>query len=807
MDKIISVWRGDSTPPTDYHLWIKTDGSTFVNVGGTWNELSSPTDLEDLKTKVTTAYGIVSTSEFNEFLTNEKKRIAAETQRDKNETIRKKSESSRISQEGKRQSEEYIRITSEKKRISQENTRQTQETTREANEAIRKDNESNRQSEETNRVNTENTRVSQEATRQANEALRINAENDRVSVEKIRVETETSRVNAEANRVNTENTRVSQEATRQTQENTRISNESTRQTNEETRKNNETLRISNETSRKSAESGRVTAESARVKAETGRVSAENARVAAETKREAAETNREKAVDEAVTNAKTATSATETATANAKEATEAANTATANTNAAIESANKAADNANDAAEASRNATDEASKVNIEVSDDDIITITDRKGTQRQMIFYAASEDLASYGIEFDTTVSNPACTRIGNMDYHKSLPVHSLMKGCLLDDDGNIVKYLDPSDWTGETRDGSEGQVMVEIPQHYRKFETDGTKRRVKISTQPLAGFHKVPKMYVSAYQAALDRTNLKLCSIVNTDAQYRGGNNNAGYDGTYRSFLGMPATVVNRTNFRKYARARKADSTEWNCMTYDIQKTLYWLFVIEYATLNSQATYNAALTDEGYHQGGLGAGVTNISNWSDYNGTYPIIPCGVTDSLGNTTGVVTHNVIAADGESTYYAAPVPRYRGVENPFGHLWQWTDGINVRIAPDEANGGDGLSKVYVCSDPAKFTDTSYDGYTYVGDEARSNGWAKEVIFGEYGEIMPKAVGGGSNTYFCDYHYTAIPTSANSLRGVLFGGFANGGTGAGFACAGSNYAPSGAGTPVASRLCFIPE
>ena len=538
---------------------------------------------------------------------------------------------------------------------------------------------------------------------------------------------------------------------------------------------------------------------AQSKANTAAANANAATEAAKTATSEAQT--------ATANAKTATSATETATANAKEATEAANTATANTNAAIESANKAADNANDAAEASRNATDEASKVNIEVSDDDIITITDRKGTQRQMIFYAASEDLASYGIEFDTTVSNPACTRIGNMDYHKSLPVHSLMKGCLLDDDGNLVKYLDPSDWTGETRDGSEGQVMVEIPQHYRKFETDGTKRRVKISTQPLAGFHKVPKMYVSAYQAALDRTNLKLCSIVNTDAQYRGGNNNANYDGTYRSFLGMPATAVSRTNFRKYARARKADSTEWNCMTYDIQKTLYWLFVIEYATLNSQATYNATLTDDGYHQGGLGAGVTNMSNWGGYNVTYPIIPCGVTDSLGNTTGVVTHNVIASDGESTHYAAPVPRYRGVENPFGHLWQWTDGINVRIAPDEANGGDGLSKVYVCSDPAKYTDTSYDGYTYVGDEARSNGSVKEVIFGEYGEIMPKAVGGGSNTYFCDYHYTAIPTGANSLRGVLFGGNAFSGAIAGFACADSGNAPSRANAYVASRLCFIPE
>ena len=73
------------------------------------------------------------------------------------------------------------------------------------------------------------------------------------------------------------------------------------------------------------------------------------------------------------------------------------------------------------------------------------------------------------------------------------------------------------------------------------------------------------------------------------DADYRGGNNNTAYDGTYRTFLGRPATGISRTNFRNYARKRKAGSTEWNCMTYDIQKELYWLFVIEYATLNSQA--------------------------------------------------------------------------------------------------------------------------------------------------------------------------------------------------------------------------
>ena len=419
-----------------------------------------------------------------------------------------------------------------------------------------------------------------------------------------------------------------------------------------------------------------------------------------------------------------------------------------------------------------------------------------------------EEQCSYGIERDITVSSPTCTRIGSTDLHKSLPVHSRMKGCLLDDDGNVVEYLDPKDWTGQTRDGSRGQVMVEIPMHYRKFSYDGNVMRVRVSELPLPGYHQVPRMYVSAYEAALDRTNNKLASVVNTTAQYRGGGNNSSWDGQGNTLLGRPATSISRTNFRNYARNRKSGSTAWNCMTYDAQKTLYWLFVIEYATLNSQAAYNAELTTEGYRQGGLGAGVTDWDggSWSSYNGYNPFVPCGHTDSLGNRTGVVAYSILAADLQSQLKVVQVPRYRGVENPFGHIWQWTDGINVRISPTTENGGDGLSKVFVCSDPSKFKDTGYDGYSHVGNEARSDGYVKNVIGGEYGEMMPSEVGGGSTTYYCDYHYTNIPT-AETLRGVLFCGDANCGAGAGFACADSINAPSNTYAYVGSRLCFIPE
>lgn len=425
---------------------------------------------------------------------------------------------------------------------------------------------------------------------------------------------------------------------------------------------------------------------------------------------------------------------------------------------------------------------------------------KKAVLASMLPYVEQE--AAYGIEFDTSVSSPTCTRIGSSDLHKLVPIQNRMKGCLLDDNGNVVEYLMPQDWTGQVRDGSAGQVMVEIPAHYRKFVTMGTKRQVWMSEVPLPGYHLVPKMYVSAYEATIDRTNNKLASVVNLTAQYRGGNNQSEWDGTYKTELGRPATHKSLTEFRTLARARKSGSTEWNCMTYDVQKALYWLFAVEYATLNTQAAYNAQLDANGYHQGGLGAGVTNATDWGTFDGSEPFVPCGHTDSLGNGTGQVEYTATdTADNitEDVY----VPRYRGVENPFGHIWQWTDGILVQVHPAS---GENVSKVFVCSDPSKFASDSVANYTHVGNEEREGGYIKQMIFGEGGEIMPTLAGGSDSTYFCDYHYVDVNVSAITLRGVRFGGSAVIGSSAGFAYSYSSNAPSNTNSSIGSRLCFIP-
>lgn len=532
---------------------------------------------------------------------------------------------------------------------------------------------------------------------------------------------------------------------------------------------------------------------------------------------------------AATSANDAAASAATATTKATEAAEKADTATSNATAAMVNANDAAEKATKAAE---NAAKSAENANTAVSDaNDVIdacneAISQAKAATENAISATTAaetatadtnkaleaiapytEELCAYGVEFSTDISSPTCTRIGRVELHKECPIQNRMRGCLLDDEGNVVEYLDPTDWTGNTRDGSRGQVMVELPEHYRKFETDGNKRRVWLSEYVLPGYHKVPKSYVSAYQASLQRSTLMLSSVINLSEDFRGGNNKADYDGTDASLLGMPATSITRPNFRKYARNRNTDSTAWNCMVYDVWKEIFWLFVVEYATLNSQADYNAELTSEGYRQGGLGAGVTKLSGslWNTFNSYNPFIPCGYTDALGNRTGVVAFTMPESYSSSEVITY-VPRYRGIENPFGHLWIWTDGCNIQASAPTDAGGTGLNKVFVCSDPSKFNDSNYTGYSHVGNESRTSGYVKEIIFGEGGEIIGKTVGAGSNSYFCDYLYTSNPASGESLRGLLLGGSADHGSAAGFAFAFSSVVPSRSNTDIGSRLCFIP-
>ena len=462
----------------------------------------------------------------------------------------------------------------------------------------------------------------------------------------------------------------------------------------------------------------------------------------------------------------------------------------------------------------------------------------------------------YGVSYDKTNASPtAFTSIGNTDLRNLLPIQNRMRACLLLDNGTVNYYLNKSDWTkkedgtASKLDGTDGQVMVEIPTFYIKFETNGNVNSTKISEYALDGFTPVYKYYLGAFEASVQRSTSKLCSVVNTAADYRGGNNNAAWDAASNTLLGRPATATSRIDFRNYARNR--GSVNWNMITYEAYKSLFWLYTIEYANLNSQAAINPALDGNGFRQGGLGDGVTNIDNtkWNNWNGNNPFVACGYSNSIASGTGSVSLtmpfsydggaaykgdwnvgtayalNDFVSSGTSlykciqantgqavtntSYYAAQtrtvtnVNRYRGIENPFGHIWKWTDGINIRIQADNAGA---LSQMYTCSDPAKFSNTDYAGYTLRGNIARIAGYVKEILFGPNGDMLPAVVGGSSTTYLCDYFYTSLPAGGESLRGVLFGGYAVYGSNAGLGFANASYAPSNASAYIGSRLCFLP-
>lgn len=428
-----------------------------------------------------------------------------------------------------------------------------------------------------------------------------------------------------------------------------------------------------------------------------------------------------------------------------------------------------------------------------------------------IDYTGLEDIYSYGVEWDSTVADPTLTRIGNPLLHKSLPIQSQYKGCVANG-AEINYYLNPNDWsqkadeTPSVLDGTDGTVRVHIPKFYGKSGVEGTKRWVRMSTIKMDNtWIEIPEMLVDAYRSTVDTTvsaTPKAVSVVNTTAQFRGGGNRTANDtyldtDAFRSDLGKPRTNISRANMRTYATNA---GSEMLCYEY-YKWIFYWAWVVEYATLNSQKAYTADLTAEGYHQGGLGDGVTTWNgDWNTYNGYYPLTPCGYCNDIGNFTGVkdlvIPETVI---NESTTVASKtfkVPRWRGFDNPFGDIWTNLDGIIL-----ERTAANQLSSVYTTTDPTAFGDdnTAKGKMTVAGTEIASDGWIKDYDLGETGEIIPSVVGGSATTYMCDYHY--CNASSTALRTLLVGGHADSGGYAGLGYFYSHYGVGGASATVGFR------
>lgn len=362
----------------------------------------------------------------------------------------------------------------------------------------------------------------------------------------------------------------------------------------------------------------------------------------------------------------------------------------------------------------------------------------------------------YGVKFAGSATTG--TRTGNIYMHKNLPVQSNMKGCTITADGE-VKYLNATDWT-KYEDGtsidSTLNVMVEIPAHSILFVVDGSDVEIRMSPYYLPGFTPIRKQYVSAYEAYNDDSVLKSKKGV------------------------VPTVTTTRANFQTYARAN--GSVHWNMYTYEAHKAITWLFVVEYANRNCQAAYNSALTADGYHQGGLGDGVTTGTD----GGAYSFVPTGTTDSLGNSSGIVAY-------QGTDRSYNVPRYRGIENPFGHVWK--NVIDVVVSGTD-------NSVYLTTDYTLYGDdkTKYKLQSF--KEATSNNYVSQLTNNAAGDLFPSAITSSASTYYCDYHYTNPVTTDRTL---LIGSRSVDGAGAGLFYLNSNNGLGLSYATVGSRLTYL--
>lgn len=417
--------------------------------------------------------------------------------------------------------------------------------------------------------------------------------------------------------------------------------------------------------------------------------------------------------------------------------------------------------------------------------------------RHITFNVTSQNLEEfdwYGVSWSETSSNPDCTRIGNMDMHRSLPIQSMMKPFAFQTQPLYKEQFVPMKENfseamyGHVNNGETGQVastvnvMIKIPEFwYTDDYTPSAKtHNLKICPHAKPGWHHHKEAYVSAYEAFNFDNKGRLVSM--------------------RSVV--PTVNFTRTNGRTWARANGFDGeAKWNLYTYEEHRAICHLFLVEYATRNSQKAVNTALTPEGFRQGGLGSGCTTGTATINGAQTWSFIPTGSSDSLGSGSGEVTVTIQQTDSSganTSTITRKCNRYRGIENPFGHIWKHTDDIISKYETP-------YRTWYKSVKPDQFATNKNNSYKPLCSVDNVNsGYKTEIKATPACDFFSMSVSGGSETtYWCDYNWDNTDTSEHCL---LIGGYSGAGGQAGLF---SLYSYDGVGASAAyigSRLTYLP-
>ncbi len=398
----------------------------------------------------------------------------------------------------------------------------------------------------------------------------------------------------------------------------------------------------------------------------------------------------------------------------------------------------------------------------------------------------------YGVSWSETSSNPDCTRIGNMDMHRSLPIQSMMKpfafNCgqphFKDQYVPVRENFTSSQYSHNVNDSlsqatNDVNIMIKIPEFWYTddYNFNTKTHNLKICQHAKSGWNHHKEAYVSAYE------------LYNLNGRAISKREN------------IPTVNFTRANGRTWARANGFDGeAKWNLYTYEEHRAICHLFLVEYATRNSQKAVNTTLTAEGFRQGGLGSGCTTETATINGATTYSFIPTGSSDSLGSGSGEVTVTIQQTDSSghnTSTITRKCNRYRGIENPFGHIWKHMDDI---ISIYEG----GWRTYYKSIKPDQFATNKNNSYKPLTSAAVVTSYKTEIRVTPTCDFFAEACTNGSGTtYWCDYNWDNTDTSEHCL---LIGGDSVGDDTAGLFNLDSNNGVGHSNANVGSRLTYLP-
>ena len=398
----------------------------------------------------------------------------------------------------------------------------------------------------------------------------------------------------------------------------------------------------------------------------------------------------------------------------------------------------------------------------------------------------------YGVSWSETSSNPDCTRIGNMDMHRTLPIQSMMKpfafNCgqphFKDQYVPVKENFTSGQYSHNVNDSlsqttNDVNIMIKIPEFWYTddYNFNTKTHNLKICQHAKSGWNHHKEAYVSAYE------------LYNLNGRAISKREN------------IPTVNFTRANGRTWARANGFDGeAKWNLYTYEEHRAICHLFLVEYATRNSQKAVNTTLTAEGFRQGGLGSGCTTGTATINGATTYSFIPTGSSDSLGSGSGEVTVTIQQTDSSghnTSTITRKCNRYRGIENPFGHVWKHTDDV-ISIY------GGGYRTWYKSIKPEQFANNKNTSYKPLTTATVVTGYKTEIRATPTCDFFAAACTNGSeSTYWCDYNWDNTDTSEHCL---LIGGSSVNGGEAGLFILGSSNGVGDSLTHVGSRLTYLP-